>query len=167
MLLAESHQGEIFVSLHVNAAASDGMGGGMVFYHRNSEEGKRLAHAILTHLEDVTPGNQNAALPADFYVLRHSSVPAVLVEMGFLTHRADRAILLSAEGKGRLAQAIAQGVADYLSGVAAPVDETVASSSQSIIPGPSGLTPDGGHECPLPQGRVAWRGESPAPPVEG
>ena len=118
MLLAESHQGEIFVSLHVNAAASDRMGGGMVFYHRGSEEGKELAHAILTHLKEVTPGNQNAALPADFYVLRHSRMPAVLVEMGFLTHRTDRTLLLSSEGKSRLAQAIAQGISDYLSGAA-------------------------------------------------
>jgi|GEM_PF-870631 len=157
VLLAESHNGEILVSLHVNAAKSDAMGGGMVFYHPDSHESRRLAQNILAHLKEVVPGNQNASLPGDFYVLRHSKMPAVLVEMGFLTHRTDRSLLLSKEGKERLARAIAQGIADYLSGTGDTSDgrrlETPAPASL-----PAGAAPgeDGGHGCPLhPAGAIA------------
>lgn len=157
VLLAESYEGEIFVSLHVNAAASERMGGGMVFYHKSSEEGRLLAQAILTHLKEVTPGNQNAVLPADFYVLRHSRMPAVLVEMGFLTHRTDRELLQSQDGKRRIAQAIAQGIADYLAGGATIAEEALASLDSPRPASLIGLTSDGAHDCPIPPQGIAGR----------
>lgn len=174
VLLAEAHGGHILVSLHVNAAKSERMGGGMVFYQPGSPESRLLAQSILAHLREVTPGNQNASLPADFYVLRHSKMPAVLVEMGFLTHRGDREILLSGDGRRRLAQAIARGIAEYLGGASgdeagkppgadepgrAPAAETaapVALTGPGEIGGaePGVLDAPGGHECPLVPGWI-------------
>lgn len=160
VLLAESYKGEIFVSLHVNAAKSGAMGGGMVFYHRGSEQSRRLAQNILARLKEVVPGNQNASLPADFYVLRHAKMPAVLVEMGFLTHRDDRALLLSAAGKERLAQAVAQGIFDYFAASGAPEDaETLGPQAPGFLaPGVGGGE---AHECSLiPGGTEATAGRA-------
>lgn len=148
VLLAESYKGELLVSLHVNAANSEKMGGGMVFYHPGSFESRKLAASILKHLREVTPGDQNAALPADFFVLRRAAMPAVLVEMGFLTHRQDRAVLVSPQGQKRLAAAIARGIEEYLS-----VDPPLAQEDRVEAGVPFlhlyGLGTDGAHECPL------------------
>src|SRR5690606_16340753 len=116
-----------------------------------------LARAILAHLREVTPGNQNAALPADFYVLRHAPVPAVLVEMGFLTHRTDRELLLSEDGRRRLARAIAQGIADYFAGGPDASVETLAGAEPAVPEGLIGLAADGAHRCPLPSETIAGR----------
>ncbi|HWG85366.1 MAG TPA: N-acetylmuramoyl-L-alanine amidase, partial [Deinococcales bacterium] len=49
-----------------------------------------------------------------FYVIRHSPVPAVLVEMGFVTHPVEGANLRDANYRDRIAYGIARGVMDYL-----------------------------------------------------
>lgn len=148
VLLAESHQGDVLVSLHVNAASSQRMNGGMVFYHPHSPESRHLAASVLEYLKDVTPGNQNASLAGDFFVLRRSTMPAVLVEMGFLTHPQDRAVLLSPEGKKRLAEAIARGVEAYFGGSQELVEESLAPHRAQDL-SVYGLGAEGGHECPV------------------
>lgn len=112
--------GEWLVSLHVNAAGSEALGGAIIFYPRHSAEGKRLAEHILARLREVVPGNQNSVLPAEFFILREAAVPAVLVEMGFITHPADRSILTSAEGPDRIAEAIAEGIVAFVLEQGAP-----------------------------------------------
>ena len=113
-LLAERHGAELLVSLHVNSAASERLGGAMLFHHPSSPGGRRLAEAILASLREVVPGNQNGVLPANFFLLRHSPATAILVEMGFISHPADRAVLTSEEGRQRIAAAIAAGIVNYL-----------------------------------------------------
>lgn len=124
VLIAEEREAELFVSLHVNAAASPSLGGAILFHHRASEEGRLLAEAILERLEKVVPGNQNGVLPRDFYILRHAGMPTVLVELGFLTHDKDRRKLLSAEGPAEMAEAIAQGIEAYARLAARPSEKT-------------------------------------------
>lgn len=120
VLIAEESGAEILVSLHVNAASSPGLGGAIVFHHRGSENGRLLAEAILERLQAVVPGNQSGVLPRDFYILRRASMPAVLVELGFLTHARDREKLLSEEGRVRMAGAIAEGIEAYALRTAKP-----------------------------------------------
>ena len=51
---------------------------------------------------------------ARFYVLRHTSMPAVLVETGFVTGATDAARFRNPTAVNQIADAIAQGVLDYL-----------------------------------------------------
>lgn len=97
---------ELVISLHANASANESHSGAMVFYGRGRGDARRIAVRILEELKAVVPGDQNAASPADLYILREVPYPAVLVELGFLTHPRDRALLLSREGQAALAQAI-------------------------------------------------------------
>lgn len=112
--IANESPAEILISLHVNAARSSQLGGALLFYQRGSESSKRLAQAILPHIAQVVPGNQNGVLPADFYVLRHAQSTAVLIEVGFITHPADHAIITSPQGISALASAINTGIIDYM-----------------------------------------------------
>lgn len=113
-ILAAQHEARVLLSLHVNSAGSSQMGGAMVFYHPSSDEGKRLAQSLLGPLSRVVPGNQNAALPANFFLLRHSPTTTVLVEMGFISNAQDLSLLTSPSGRRAIAEALAEGLAAHL-----------------------------------------------------
>ena len=97
---------ELYLSLHVNASHNPSMNGGVVFYGLGRVDARRAAGIILEELRQVMPGNQNAVLPADLFVLRENPYPAVLVELGFLTHPRDRRVLTDPDGQKALAAAL-------------------------------------------------------------
>ncbi|HEY8498640.1 MAG TPA: N-acetylmuramoyl-L-alanine amidase [Limnochordales bacterium] len=104
---------DLQLSLHVNASRSPEMSGAMVFYQPGRADSRRVAAALLDALRQVTPGNQNAVLPGDFYVLKRAASSAVLVELGFLTSPRDRPVLVSPEGQRRLADALFRALLRY------------------------------------------------------
>lgn len=118
--LAREVGADILVSIHVNAAGSEHLSGGMVFYQPHLPESRRLAAHIQAELQKVLPGNQNGILPGNFYLLRHVPYPTVLVEAGFLTGAADRERLSSPSGRQAIAEAIAAGIIAYHAGHATP-----------------------------------------------
>ena len=97
---------DLYVSLHVNASRDPSMSGAVVFYGLGRPDTRRAAAILLEELRQVMPGNQNAALPADLFVLRENPYPAVLVELGFLTHPRDRRVLTAPDGQKSLAAAL-------------------------------------------------------------
>jgi N-acetylmuramoyl-L-alanine amidase len=104
---------DFFISIHANASPHARRRGIECYYAADSAEGKALALAIQEQLGAIAPVSQQAR-PAEFYVLRRSKVPAVLIEVGFITNPDERALLQSPEYQRRLAEAIAAGVAGYV-----------------------------------------------------
>lgn len=114
----------IYVSIHVNAAGSDGQWhnarGFSVFVSNNcSAASKRLAQSLYT--EAAARGLQgNRAVPpchywtADFYVLRKTACPAVLTENLFQDNHADVELLSSAAGKAKIVDLHLQGIVKFL-----------------------------------------------------
>jgi N-acetylmuramoyl-L-alanine amidase len=133
--IAKDFKVDIYVSLHANAGP-DRLGGALTFYRKGDKESMRLAGLIQERLNLLVPGNQNGILPARFLVLTSLSVPAVLVEMGFITHPADRAFLTSTNAHQALAEAVADGLLAFVRG-----DEPVA-PTLSPYPVPTGDDPD-------------------------
>ena len=101
---------DLYVSLHVNASRSPTSRGATVFYGLGRADARRAAAILLQELQQVMPGNQNATLPADLFVLRENPYPALLVELGLLTHPRDREVLTRREGQMSLAAALFRGV---------------------------------------------------------
>ncbi|MCX7828730.1 MAG: N-acetylmuramoyl-L-alanine amidase [Thermanaerothrix sp.] len=60
--------------------------------------------------------NMKRVAQAPFYVLKGAAMPAVLVEMGFISEPSDAALLRDPGFQGRMASALARGVVDYLKG---------------------------------------------------
>jgi N-acetylmuramoyl-L-alanine amidase len=77
-------------------------------------ESAQLADAVQRHGASVHPGRDRGVSQARFVVLGAARRPAVLIETGFSTNRRDAAFLSSATGQQRLAEAIAEGVVEYL-----------------------------------------------------
>ncbi|MGH7544081.1 MAG: N-acetylmuramoyl-L-alanine amidase family protein [Gemmatimonadota bacterium] len=108
---ANRFEAELFVSLHCNAAASPRVEGMEVFQFPGSGPGREAAASILNHLLAAFPSHENRGVKeADFTVLRETAMPAVLVEMEFLTNSMQLRFLADARNQRGLARAIAEGV---------------------------------------------------------
>ena len=77
-------------------------------------ESAALAEAVQKRGSGVHPGKPRGVSQARFVVLSMARRPAILVETGFSTNRSDARFLTSREGQQRLAEAIAEGIVDYL-----------------------------------------------------
>ena len=110
---------DIFVSIHANASRGKrrDINGLETFYYRGGR-GRLLAKKIQKQILRVSPGSPDRGVKQGrFYVIKNTSMPAVLVEIGFLTGRLDARRLDKAAHRKRLAYAISKGILEYLSKV--------------------------------------------------
>jgi N-acetylmuramoyl-L-alanine amidase len=103
---------DLFVSIHANANSNPNRRGIECFYAPKSEAGRALALSIQEQLRLIAPIEQEAE-PAAFFVLRRNKVPAVLVEVGFITNPEERVLLQSPEYRRKIAEGIVAGIASY------------------------------------------------------
>ena len=110
---SENQGPEIFVSIHVNSAVSTEPSG--IETHWYHESGKELAEIIHKHMVKQIPSSKDRGLfKSKFYVINHSTVPAVLCEIGFLSNDSERNELITDSRKQKTAKAIAEGIIEYL-----------------------------------------------------
>ncbi|MBF2000500.1 MAG: N-acetylmuramoyl-L-alanine amidase, partial [Synechococcales cyanobacterium M58_A2018_015] len=111
--LAERVNADLFVSIHANAISMDrpDVNGLETYYYL---DGQRLAQTIHDQILSTIDMNDRGVRQARFYVLTRTSMPAVLVEVGFVTGRQDAARLSSPAFREQLADAIAQGILQYI-----------------------------------------------------
>ncbi len=112
--LANRVNANLFVSIHANAInMSRPDVNGLETYYYSS--GQRLAQTIHQNmLRSFSNMRDRGVRRARFYVLRHTNMPAVLVETGFVTGRDDARMLANASERSRMAEAIAQGILQYI-----------------------------------------------------
>jgi N-acetylmuramoyl-L-alanine amidase len=103
----------LFVSIHANSVDNRPDVNGLEVYYYDSGYGlaENVRQAILT---DITTLNNRGTRKARFYVLRKNTIPAILVETGYMTGREDNPRLGSRDYQNRMAEAIAHGVLNYL-----------------------------------------------------
>ncbi|MFS0562219.1 N-acetylmuramoyl-L-alanine amidase [Terribacillus sp. 179-K 1B1 HS] len=106
---------DLFVSVHANSAATSSAKGLESYYYGASSSGKKLASSIQTALASNTNNENRGTHSADFYVLRHTSMPAVLVETGFISNPADAALLNDSNYQNEVADSIAEGIKAFAS----------------------------------------------------
>lgn len=111
--LADRLNANLFVSIHANAISlSRPDVNGIETYYYSS--GSALASSIQNSLVSATGMNDRGVRQARFYVLTETSMPAVLVEIGFVTGQEDAARFNSAASRSQIAAAIAEGVLRYI-----------------------------------------------------
>jgi N-acetylmuramoyl-L-alanine amidase len=100
----------LFVSVHVNAYINSGPSG--TTYYVSKSDDFALARTIEGRLAaDGT--KDDGIVPSHMYVTFHTRMPAVLIETAFLSNPGDYALLTSSAWRQRVAQAIADGIAQY------------------------------------------------------
>ena len=112
--ICEDKKPDIFVSIHVNSSVKNDIYGIEThWYHDYSLE---LAQIVHKHLIKNIPSTKDRGLfQSKFYVINHTTVPAILVEMGFISNDAERAKLVTEKHKQQIAKSIAEGIVEYIS----------------------------------------------------
>lgn len=125
---ANAFGAELFISIHHNAGINGGTGGGIVVYRHPDagEKAKAFQALVYQKLTAATglKGNRSQPLATgNFQVIRQTTMPGVLLELGFMDSKTDVPILLTAAYAGQCAAAIVSAVRSY---AGLPAAETAA-----------------------------------------
>ena len=105
---------DVFVSIHCNSADASSAHGTETHSYPNSVDGKLLAQKLQSRLVAAFGLTDRGCKESNFAVLRQTYMPAALVELAFISNPTEEALLESEEFQNKAAQAIAQGVCDFL-----------------------------------------------------
>ena len=116
--VAKSLRGDLFVSMHVNAAGSSSAKGVETFYSSQSAHSARsrvLASNIQSNLAGKMSGMSNRGVKtANYYVITYNTMPSALVELGFISSPTDLTYLRSNTSRQQMAEGVAEGIAKYV-----------------------------------------------------
>ena len=115
---ANSVKADLFVSIHCNSAANAQATGFEVWTSNGQTKSDPIATKIYNSVKDVFPGAKYRSdmsdgdpdKEADYYVLCNTTMPAVLVELGFISNAVDRANLTNSVWQRKMAQTIAAAI---------------------------------------------------------
>lgn len=114
--IIEDCNADMVISVHQNFCPIPSKRGGTVFFDKTSNVGKALADSIQNSVNEMKECvSPNVALAGDYYMLKCTASPSVIVECGFLSNSDDDALLNSAEYQKSFAYAIFKGAVAYYS----------------------------------------------------
>lgn len=110
-----SEGGDLLISIHQNSFTQSNVHGAQTFYNSKSEKGKVLAESIQKSIKEVADldNRREAKSNTNYYVLKASDIPAVIVECGFLTNPEEEKKLNSASYQNQMALGIYLGILRY------------------------------------------------------
>ena len=113
--IANERNAKVFVSIHCNSSEED-EGKGIETYYTEQKglEDKILAEMIQESLIKQTDANNRGIKVANYTVIVRSTMPSVLVEVGFLTDAEENELLQNEEYQRKLAKGISEGIKKYL-----------------------------------------------------
>ena len=114
--MADKARASAFVSVHVNSLdANASQVNGVETYHApDSSLGENLAELVHQQIIASTGANDRGVRSARFHVIVKTSMPAILVETGFITNPSEAAKLVNSAYQERMAAAIARGIDQFL-----------------------------------------------------
>lgn len=104
-----------FLSIHTNAFGTVWKGA-QVFYSPESEESKALAQCIQSEIARIMKNTDRKAKPLSPYILRNLEMPAVIVEVGFLSNPKEEKLLTDSHYQDKMSYAIYAGTVKFFAG---------------------------------------------------
>ena len=112
--VANKKKADIFISVHMDAFTNNTAKGTTAYYYeKGAKESKKLADDLRVALIEQINTPDRGTQSCNFYVVRKTDMPAVLVELAFISNDEEEALLDSDEGVKAAAQGLADGIADY------------------------------------------------------
>ena len=116
----------LFVSIHINSATSTGAYGTEVYYseENNGDEygvtSQELATKVLDEMLKYMKSNDRGVRMANWAVIRRSNMPAVLVEVGYISNEKELANMCNDDYQNKTAMGIAEGIINTIHYVNVP-----------------------------------------------
>lgn len=137
--LCEKEKVDLYISIHCNAAESAAVRGIETWYlvpkngvsttekkaKKDFDKGNnydrysmRLAFEVQKGMKKQFPATPDRGVkPGRFYVLRHASAPAILMEVGFLSNAAERLVITKDANQNKIVDAVIQGLTGYVKAI--------------------------------------------------
>ena len=116
--MTKKYEDCIFVSIHMNKFVSEKYSGLQVYYSQNTPESLEIARSVQSLAKELLQKDNNRQVKtsnATIYVLDKASVPAVLVECGFLSNAAENERLCDKEYRRDIASVLFLALDSHLS----------------------------------------------------
>ena len=110
--IANNAGANYFISIRCNSYEDDSSVKGFECYYYQSAESENLAESITSSADNHSISTRKVK-EESYAVLREAAIPAVLIEVGFLTNTDEYGKLLSPEYQELLVEAIASGILNY------------------------------------------------------
>lgn len=116
LALMQEYPKAAYISIHLNKFTTSAASGAQVFYSTNDEASKTLGQCIQTSIVSLLqPENTRVIKPggSNAYLLDKATVPAVIVECGFLSNHRELELLKSEEYQTKMSFAITAGILEF------------------------------------------------------
>lgn len=112
--LVKKKDAELFLSLQCNAVPNSELRGAQTFYYPDSEKGQQLAEAIQNRFIKTLKNTDREALTlSSAYIMSKLDIPAIMVEVGFLSNAEEEQLLNKEAYQEKIIAAIYGGITDY------------------------------------------------------
>ena len=102
-----------FISIHCNSSTNPNASGSEIYVYRSQTRAYYMAQDILGQITtQLDLRDRGVRINPEFYVLRNTRMPAMLIELAFITNPSDAQKL--ADNQSQFAQAIYDGIVEYL-----------------------------------------------------
>lgn len=102
------------ISLHQNSYTNHRLRGAQVFYDKTSDISKQIAQNIQDEFLLKLDHSNKHISPGDYYMLKCTTAPSVIVECGFLSNEQEEKLLLSDEYQDKIMDCIYRGIVKFL-----------------------------------------------------
>ena len=112
--LVKKKDAELFLSIQCNAVPNPALHGAQTFYYPGSENGEILAKCIQNRFIKTLKNTDREALTLNSaYIMSRLDIPAIMVEVGFLSNAEEEALLKDDAYREKVVAAIYGGIVDY------------------------------------------------------
>ena len=114
--IVTSSGASMLLSIHQNFFSDRSACGAQVFFNGSNPENEKLAQIVQTKLAEVARKENTRAIVRkdELFILKNNEMPSILIECGFISNEEERTILCNEDYKDELAEAIYEGVCEYL-----------------------------------------------------
>ena len=112
--VANQHDSDIFISIHMDSFTNGAAKGTTGYYYAlGSKKSRDLADKVRAGVIDQIGTSNRGTQSCNFYVVKHTDMPATLVEVAFISNPTEEKLMNSEDGVQKAAQGIADGIADF------------------------------------------------------
>lgn len=113
--ITNSSNADVLISIHMNKFSATKYRGWQTFYKSGSDESKRLAESIQSEIKkSVQLENNRTALKIEnIKLIDNSTIPAVIVECGFLSNEDEKQLLQQEDYQNKLVDGILNGILNF------------------------------------------------------
>lgn len=118
--LANDNDADIFIGIHLNSFGGRREHGAQTFSQPGREESWLLNQCVQAELVRVLKNTNRVSKNGDYYTTREVNMPAVIIEIGFISNPVEERLMLDPLYQDKVAWAIYSGIVKYFAGQTSP-----------------------------------------------